>query len=263
MKNVNRFYLVLIVGGAIAAIIALASLYGTGSAAVPGWRTAFQPGALSSGHSFLDGKCESCHTAARGVEAAACIKCHASTAADLAKQPTAFHATIQDCRGCHSEHQGGERPTRMDHAALERIGSHVTVGTAGHAGVTRQMLADMADFLGVSLAQTEQSSLDCASCHGNQDTHRELFGTECADAIRQQLGASRPRNTHLPRQRTARNAMRRHQAIIQSTSAWLEWKPAATAEHRSASVTNATRQTPSAIARCSEPVCTEHDGPLI
>lgn len=180
MKNVNRFYLVLIVGGAIAAIIALASLYGTGSAAVPGWRTAFQPGALSSGHSFLDGKCESCHTAARGVEAAACIKCHASTAADLAKQPTAFHATIQDCRGCHSEHQGGERPTRMDHAALERIGSHVTVGTAGHAGVTRQMLADMADFLGVSLAQTEQSSLDCASCHGNQDTHRELFGTECA-----------------------------------------------------------------------------------
>jgi hypothetical protein len=181
VKPLNAFYLLLIVAGLLAGGTAIAMLYRTGSASIPGWQETFQPGPLSEGHAFLKGKCEACHTPARGVEAQTCIKCHANAAADLAKQPTAFHATVQDCRGCHSEHQAAGRPTRMDHASLVRIGSHLTSGAAGHAGAARQMVKDMADFLGVSVSPgAERSALNCFSCHSNQDPHQELFGRNCA-----------------------------------------------------------------------------------
>lgn len=181
MKPLNAFYLLLIVAGLLASGTAIAMLYRTGSASIPAWQETFQPGRLSEKHAFLNGKCEACHTPARGVEAQTCIKCHANAAADLTKQPTAFHATIQDCRGCHSEHEAPGRPTRMDHAALVRIGSHLANGAAGHPGVTRQMVKDMADFIGVTISPgVERSALNCASCHSNQDPHQELFGRDCA-----------------------------------------------------------------------------------
>lgn len=181
MKPLNALYLLLIVAGLLASGTAIAMLYRTGSASIPGWQQAFQPGSLSEKHSFLNGKCETCHTSTRGAEAAACIKCHASAVADLGKQPTAFHATVQDCRGCHAEHEATDRPTRMDHAALVKIGSHLAIGAAGHPGVTRQMVKDMADFLGVPISLgAERSSLNCASCHGNQDPHQGLLGPDCA-----------------------------------------------------------------------------------
>ncbi|MFN5451032.1 class III cytochrome C family protein [Bradyrhizobium sp.] len=181
MKPLNAFYLLLIVAGMLAGGTAIAMLYRAGSAAIPGWQETFQPGPLSEKHAFLNGKCEACHTPARGVEAQTCIKCHANAAAELAKQPTAFHAKILDCRGCHSEHETAGRPTRMDHASLVRIGSHHTSGAAGHPGVTRQMVKDMADFLGVSVSPgAERSALNCASCHSSQDPHQELFGRDCA-----------------------------------------------------------------------------------
>ncbi|MGX9948559.1 class III cytochrome C family protein (plasmid) [Bradyrhizobium denitrificans] len=181
MKPLNAFYLLLIALSVLVGGTAIATLYRTGSASIPGWQETFQPGPLSDMHAFLSGKCETCHTPARGVEAQTCIKCHANAAADLAKQPTAFHATVQDCRGCHSEHQTAGRPTRMDHASLVRIGSHLTSGAVGHAGTTRQMVKDMADFLGLSVSPgAERSALNCTSCHSNQDPHQELFGRDCA-----------------------------------------------------------------------------------
>lgn len=181
MNSLRSFYIALIIAGLIASATATLLLYDRGSGSVPGWRAAFQPGRLSTGHAFLEGKCETCHTPSRGVEAVACIRCHSSAATELAKQPTAFHATIQDCRGCHSEHEAADRPTRMDHASLVRIGSHLAEGVAGHPGVSRQMINDMADFLGISAsAAAEKDALDCASCHSNQDPHQELLGRDCA-----------------------------------------------------------------------------------
>ncbi|MBX9933575.1 MAG: cytochrome c family protein [Methylobacterium sp.] len=160
---------------------AIVALYRSGSASVPGWRSSFQPGPLSEKHAFLGDRCETCHTPTRGVEATACITCHATAAADLAKQSTAFHANIQDCRGCHVEHEGAARPTRMDHAALLRIGSHLAVGASGHPGVSRQMFDDLAGFLGIPVSRSaEKDALSCASCHSNQDPHKQLFGRECA-----------------------------------------------------------------------------------
>ena len=181
VKRLNAFYVLVIVAVILASGTTIAMLYQKGSASIPGWQEAFQSGRLSEKHAFLSGKCETCHTPTRGVEVATCIKCHASAATDLAKQPTAFHAKIQDCRGCHSEHQAVSRPTRMDHASLVQIGSHLAVGAAGHPGTTREMIKDMADFLGVAIsAGAERSTLDCAACHSKQDPHQSLLGSGCA-----------------------------------------------------------------------------------
>lgn len=181
MKPLNAFYLLLILFVMLAGGTAIALLYQKGSTSIPGWQEAFQPGRISDKHAFLSGKCETCHTPVKGVEAAACVQCHASAATDLAKQPTAFHASIQDCRGCHSEHQPQSRPTRMDHAILLQIGSHRAVGAAGHPGVTRQMIKDMADFVGLTLSTgPETGALDCTGCHSKQDVHQSLLGTDCA-----------------------------------------------------------------------------------
>lgn len=182
MKKLTFFYTVLVAVAIFSGMTSIIAVYRSGSASIPVWAKAFQPGALSSKHSFLGDKCESCHTPTKGVEATACIACHSTAAVDLGKQPTAFHAKIQDCRGCHVEHEGADRPTKMDHAALVRIGSHLAVGAAGHPGLPREMVNDIADFLGVRISRSmEKSKLDCAGCHTNRDPHKQLFGRECAN----------------------------------------------------------------------------------
>ncbi len=181
VKKLNFFYTVLITIAVVGGIAAIVALYHSGSASVPGWTGSFQPGPLSARHAFLGEKCEACHTPTRGVEAATCITCHATAAADLAKQSTAFHANVQDCRGCHVEHEGAARPTRMDHAALLRIGSHLAVGASGHPSLSRQIVDDLAGFLEIPVSlSAEKDALNCASCHSNQDPHQQLFGSECA-----------------------------------------------------------------------------------
>lgn len=180
MKHLGTVYTAIVAAAVLAGTYAVATLYSSGSAALPGWRSVFVPGALSDRHAFLANKCETCHTPVRGVEALTCITCHATAAAELAKQSTAFHASIRDCRGCHVEHEGGNRPTRMNHAALVRIGSHLSANR--HAKVSDQIANDLAAFLGLQTSTANESNmLDCASCHSNQDPHRQLFGRGCAD----------------------------------------------------------------------------------
>ena len=87
------------------------------------WQQAVIPDALSQSHAFLSNQCAACHTAVKGVEPALCIACHADNTSLLKRQPTAFHANIQVCSGCHVEHQGAARmPTTMDHALLSQVG---------------------------------------------------------------------------------------------------------------------------------------------
>lgn len=182
MKKIGIFYTALITAALMISLSIVITLYQSGSASIPHWRSAFQPGPLSEKHAFLSDKCESCHTPTRGVEATACITCHSTSAADLGKQATAFHADIQDCRGCHVEHSGAVRPTKIDHAALLKIGSHLAVGEQGHPSVPRQMVDDLKGFLGLPVSQpAEKSGLDCASCHSNREPHRDLFGRECGN----------------------------------------------------------------------------------
>ena len=131
--------------------LSLAALYRDGSTAIPHWAQLVRPGELAAKHAFLSERCETCHTPIRGVEATACISCHATDAATLARESTAFHATIGTCATCHVEHLGGVRPTAMDHEILK------------------------------TFANGPGQELDCFACHSNRSPHRDLFGRECAE----------------------------------------------------------------------------------
>ncbi len=149
------------------------------------WQRMVEPGALSTAHAHLENNCAACHTSVRGVETSKCIVCHANNESILQRQPTAFHASISSCTECHLEHQGFEnRPTKMDHAALAKIG-------------LRQLDSDAADSENQALRQellmwaehrvaphrgitATEATLHCWSCHANDDRHFKLFGQDCA-----------------------------------------------------------------------------------
>lgn len=180
--SVRAFIYTLLVTLAVAGVAAVSvALYRDGSRAVSGWTDAVLPGPLSDKHAFLSDKCETCHTPTKGVEAAACISCHATAAADLGKQSTAFHATSKECRGCHLEHKGGVRPTRMDHATLLRIGAFPQNPNTSARAIGEQMAADLREFLRFPKSdEREKAALECANCHSNREPHRGLFGQDCA-----------------------------------------------------------------------------------
>jgi len=178
-------YLALGVLGLAAAVLVPMVIYRSGTQALPIWRIAASPGPLSAAHAFLGTQCESCHTPDRGIEAGSCITCHAPDALMLAKQSTAFHATIGECRGCHAEHQGAEiRPIKMDHLVLTEAGlraSHAAMAPGQPAIVGA---AATQSFLATVTGQGSTAGdqqLDCASCHSFRDKHQGLFGQQCAD----------------------------------------------------------------------------------
>lgn len=141
------------------------------------------PGKLSAAHAFLEEKCSTCHTPIRGVEAVNCIVCHANNEALLQRQPTAFHANIGRCAGCHIEHQGVNiRPVVMDHAALARIGlgdlSTSAPETESRIAADRiwRWLRDQPSGL-----SRLDATLNCATCHATKDRHAGLFGSDCSE----------------------------------------------------------------------------------
>ena len=53
-----------------------------------------------------------------------CTTCHANDERLLGRQPTMFHASIQECAVCHIEHQRESiRPLTMDHVELAKVGA--------------------------------------------------------------------------------------------------------------------------------------------
>jgi len=185
MRLQATVYLALGVLGLAAAVLVPLVIYRSGTPALSAWRSIASPGPLSAVHAFLGAECESCHTPDKGIATASCITCHASEPLLLAKQSTAFHATINDCRGCHIEHQGTDgRPIKMDHSVLSEAGFR-----AAHAGtlpgqaatpgtiVFEHLLAGVTGRATVADGQV----LDCVSCHVFRDKHQGLFGEQCAD----------------------------------------------------------------------------------
>jgi hypothetical protein len=160
------FYWVLATAALSAGFALVLAIHKSGSVSVPDWSNAVRPGQLSPKHAFLSNQCETCHTPYRGIEASSCILCHAGDATLLARQSTAFHATIQSCSNCHIEHQAGVRPIRMDHDALIAIGRQ------------SQPAASPADSRS---SAPRGGSLDCFACHSNRSPHRDLFGKQCAE----------------------------------------------------------------------------------
>lgn len=149
------------------------------------WQRLGEPGSLSAAHAHLDRNCAACHTPVAGVEAFKCISCHANNESLLQRQPTSFHASVSSCTECHLEHQGfGEQPTNMDHMALARIGLRQL-----ETGATDTEMASARAYLnawnrngrashsGISVLE---ATLDCKTCHSNDDRHFDLFSKDCA-----------------------------------------------------------------------------------
>ncbi|ARS37987.1 hypothetical protein C1N53_22665 (plasmid) [Pontibacter sp. SGAir0037] len=135
------------------------------------------PGELSAAHALFKSDCSACHTAAKGIDEAKCVSCHADNKDLLARQPTAFHATIGNCASCHVEHQGEEANLRvMDHEALARIGAKLISGRKNIVNQPKNPLLPM----GHPLVSPLVATLDCATCHSTKDRHATLFGQNCA-----------------------------------------------------------------------------------
>lgn len=156
------------------------------------WQRMASPGALSQAHTFLEHNCAACHTSVEGIEARKCIVCHANNESLLQRQPTAFHADVSRCRECHREHRGIDRhPIDMDHAALAEIGFRQLEVDHSSDDVNDLVRKDLLDWIsrheptgggweGHSSLDPQAAVLDCATCHSNEDAHRELFGQDCA-----------------------------------------------------------------------------------
>lgn len=184
MKITTALYAALAVVGATAVALIPLTMYRSGSQALPAWRAAVLPGPLSAAHAFLSAQCESCHVPDKGVEAATCLTCHTFAPELLAKQDTAFHATIGECATCHVEHKGGDRPIRMDHRALVAAGAARLPDPAerGSLAALERLLGEAAAALGppgAALPAKQAERLECATCHTAQDPHRGRFGAFC------------------------------------------------------------------------------------
>lgn len=149
------------------------------------WQQMASPGPLSNPHAHLENNCAVCHTPVKGVEAANCIVCHANNESLLQRQPTAFHASIGNCKDCHFEHKGrSHRPTNMDHEALARIGlkqlEHSKADSESAAMGQQLRLWTSRGVPPHPRISSNETILNCATCHSNDDRHRQLFGRNCA-----------------------------------------------------------------------------------
>jgi hypothetical protein len=144
------------------------------------------PGPLSRGHAYLENRCASCHQTNIGVTAAKCTACHANDERLLGRQPTAFHASIRECRTCHVEHRGGNgNLIAMDHVELARIGARTLARASGTDEASADTLKSLKTWLRIRIpGQLDERStgeaLNCVGCHATKDRHLNFFGKDCA-----------------------------------------------------------------------------------
>lgn len=150
------------------------------------WQQQVSPGELTAAHTFLEIQCDACHVAMNGVPAQQCIVCHSNQTNLLQRQDTAFHSSVGTCVACHREHQGERELLRpMDHLALARIGlRQLGMKDTDSEDALRLQIID--DWLRqnegaiTTSGNLEESTLQCAACHANQDRHQNQFGADCA-----------------------------------------------------------------------------------
>ncbi len=144
------------------------------------------PGALSPRHAYLGNRCTSCHDPSTGVSVAKCTACHANAERLLGRQPTTFHASIQQCTGCHIEHQSTNvRPLLMDHVELARIGARTLARASRTDAESSATLNSLKRWFRIQNpnqldAHSAREALNCAGCHDRQEPHFKRFGNDCA-----------------------------------------------------------------------------------
>ncbi len=152
------------------------------------WQRLASPGDLSAAHSRLEGDCGACHTAVTGASRTKCIACHATEERLLIWPELTVHASVRDCRACHSEHLGASAfSTRMDHVALATMGLGLLASGESEAG--RSAAQHLSSWIAESPAGKDggkesrvapaEAVLQCATCHAESDAHRGMFGSDC------------------------------------------------------------------------------------
>lgn len=175
-------WLVLIAAGATAAVFVVLE-FEPASAALQQF---VSPGSLSPRHAYLGAQCASCHEPTVGVTVAKCTACHANAENLLGRQPTAFHASVQECSACHVEHQDANiRPLTMDHVELARIGARTLADASKRDAESDSTLKSLEIWLSIKSpnqldANRARESLNCAGCHDRQEPHLQRFGSDCA-----------------------------------------------------------------------------------
>ena len=159
------------------------------------WEQLVVPGDLSAAHAFLENNCSACHTPVKGVERTNCVVCHANDGELLQRQPTAFHADVATCRGCHVEHRGVDGDiTLMDHQTLVQIGLEALDENGDPDSEARQiyeLVTHLIDkeqkpspLFSHARVSAGEATLRCATCHANDDQHFTLFGNDCVQCHR-------------------------------------------------------------------------------
>lgn len=144
------------------------------------------PGPLSAHHAYLGDRCTACHEPGVGVTVVKCTPCHANAERLLGRQPTEFHASVQECAACHIEHQHTSlRPLVMDHALLAKIGARTLERASRGDADSDSTLRSMETWLRIKNptqldAGTARQALNCAGCHDRRDPHFKRFGNDCA-----------------------------------------------------------------------------------
>ncbi len=148
------------------------------------WSAAVQPGKLSKFHANLENNCNECHASYQGVVREQCVTCHAAQTEILKKQNTSFHSSITSCTGCHFEHQGKDASiTKMDHTHLALVATEMLKNSISNSDNTGLGVASFLQDARKGYHGTDtalEKTLNCVSCHANQDRHRSLFGSDCS-----------------------------------------------------------------------------------
>lgn len=135
------------------------------------------PGPLSSAHTKLEARCNSCHTSfQKTAQNSRCTDCHKGIGADIA-QGSRYHgkyapARTGACKSCHSDHKGrGFALIRLDRTSFDHdlsdyrlTGAHQKANCTGCHGAGN-------NYRGVAR--------DCASCHAKKDPHKGQLGRAC------------------------------------------------------------------------------------
>jgi hypothetical protein len=172
----------LIVAVATAASLAVAHFEPASSAL----KQFVRPAPLSPRHAYLADRCASCHEPSVGVTVANCTACHANSERLLGRQPTVFHASVQECTACHIEHQAANiRPRLMDHVELAKLGARTLVRASRTDADSAATLKSLETWLQIQSpdqfdASTAREALNCAGCHDRRDPHMKRFGGDCA-----------------------------------------------------------------------------------
>ena len=141
-----------------------------------GFESVMAPGKLSQAHAKYDDDCAQCHVRfKRQEQSRLCLDCHKETRADV-NAHAGYHGKMkqQDCRECHTEHQGRDMrlytldKKQFDHALtdypLKAKHQKVECEKCHVAGKLYRKAPDT-----------------CVACHRKDDKHKGSLGDTCAD----------------------------------------------------------------------------------